>query len=163
MSTVLLAAKLLELRKNNGISQKEIADYLGITREAYSHYERNTREPGLETILKLTKLYKIEVSELINENTILTSSREKNELSINITKQFSNTIDNRSDSLAVNTISDNIQHFLKLFTGKNSKLNLTDITKDDISFLAQYKKLNMQNQSEIRQFVKFKSHMNQKE
>ena len=38
MSTPLLAAKLAELRQSRGISQKELADYLGITREAYSHY-----------------------------------------------------------------------------------------------------------------------------
>ncbi len=36
MSTPLLAAKLAELRQSRGISQKELADYLGTTRPSLS-------------------------------------------------------------------------------------------------------------------------------
>ena len=71
MSTPLLAAKLTELRQNSNYSQQDIADYLGMTREGYSHYERNAREPSLNALVKLCKLYQIDISELINEENVL--------------------------------------------------------------------------------------------
>ena len=49
-----------------------------------------------------------------------------------------------------------MKHFLNLFTGKNSNLNLSNITKEDINLLAQYKLLDKQSQDEVRQFIKFK-------
>lgn len=145
MSTPLLAAKLVELRQQFNYSQVEVAAYLGMTREGYSHYERNSREPNLEALMKLSHLYKIDISELINEKTIPVSSKDRN---------LSSTA-----ASSTNTITDNINHFLKIFTGKNSNLNLTDISKEDIAVLAQYKKLNKQCQKEVRQFIKFKHYI----
>ncbi|MCI9379165.1 MAG: helix-turn-helix transcriptional regulator [Eubacterium sp.] len=152
MSTPLLAAKLAELRQSRGISQKELADYLGITREAYSHYERSTREPNLEAIMKLVNYYGIQVSDLINESTIPITYKSENN-SATISGAFNST------GMAVSYssfITSNITHLLKLFTGKNSTVDLTDITKEDISVLAQYKKLDRQCQKEVRQFIQFK-------
>ena len=127
MSVPLLAAKLVELRQQYNFSQTEVADYLGMTREGYSHYERNSREPSLESLMRLSRLYKIDISELINEKTIPVPDRDRD-------------MDSGLPKTAVssaNTITDNINHFLKIFTGKNSNLNLTDISKDDIAVLAQ--------------------------
>ena len=155
MSTPLLAAKLTELRQSRGISQKELADYLGITREAYSHYERSTREPNLEAIMKLVNFYGIQVSDLINETTIpMTHNSEGTGGGSGKAYSMLNT--DASSVVDTNFISSNMMHFLKLFTGKNSTLDLTDITKEDINVLAQYKKLNGQCQKEVRQFIKFK-------
>ena len=151
MSTPLLAAKLVELRQSRGISQKELADYLGITREAYSHYERSTREPNLEAIMKLVNYYGIQVSDLINESTIpIEHNSEKTAVTLSA---------KLGPGVAVSCsgfITSNIIHFLKLFTGKNSNVDLTDITTEDINVLAQYKKLNKQCQKEVRQFIQFK-------
>ena len=49
--------RLKELRLTKRISQKEIAEYLGITVAAYSLYERGNREPKiaiLGTVLPLS-------------------------------------------------------------------------------------------------------------
>lgn len=147
MSAPLLAAKLLELRQQFNYSQVEVADYLGMTREGYSHYERNSREPSLESLMRLSRLYKIDISELINEKTIPVPDKVMN-------KDSSST-----PTLSNNTITDNINHFLKIFTGRNSSLNLTDISKDDISVLAQYKRLDKQGQKEVQQFINFKHYI----
>ena len=77
MSVPLLAAKLVELRQQYNFSQTEVADYLGMTREGYSHYERNSREPSLESLMRLSRLYKIDISELINEKTIPVPDRDR--------------------------------------------------------------------------------------
>lgn len=147
MSLPLLAAKILELRQQYDYSQLEVADYLGMTREGYSHYERGAREPSLASLMRLSRLYGIDISELINEKTIPVSSKDMN-------KNSSSTAASSS-----NNITNNISHFLKIFTGKNSNLNLTDISKEDISVLAQYKKLNKECQKEVRQFIKFKHYI----
>ena len=52
-------------------------------------------------------------------------------------------------SPSAQTITNNINHFLKLFSGKNSSLDLTGISKDDIAVLSQYKKLSKQDQKEV--------------
>lgn len=144
MSVPLLAARLAELRQQQNYSQTEVADYLGMTREGYSHYERSVREPSLESLMKLSRLYKVDISELINEKTVPVPDSNMNK--------------NASGAAAssANPITNNINHFLKIFTGKNSGLDLTDITKEDIFILAQYKKLDKQCQKEVRQFIKFK-------
>lgn len=144
MSAPLLAAKLLELRQQFNYSQTEVADYLGMTREGYSHYERNSREPNLEALMRLSRLYKIDISELINEKTVLVPDKDMNNGS------------SSTEDSSVNTITNNINHFLKIFTGRNSNLNLTDISKDDIAVLAEYKKLSKEGQKEVEQFIKFK-------
>lgn len=158
MSTPLLAAKLTELRQSRGISQKELADYLGITREAYSHYERSTREPNLEAIMKLVNFYGIQVSDLINETTIPISHNSEGTGGGSV-KAYRMLNTDASSVVDSNFISSNMMHFLKLFTGKNSTIDLTSITKEDISVLAQYKKLNKECQKEVQQFIKFKNYI----
>ena len=49
--------RLKELRSACGISQKEIAEKLGITRSAYANYEQGTREPDFETLKKICFLF----------------------------------------------------------------------------------------------------------
>lgn len=185
MSLPLLSAKLVELRQQKGCSQQEIADYLSVTREAYSHYERSTREPNIEILVKLTKFYGIEISELINDNTVPVITQTSTPLitidtknlvgmtindkgirstngSLTITEDGVTVIGGGGMAMGPVMLSNNIHHFLKLFTGKNKNLNLTTITKEDIAFLAQYKKLSPQDQKEVRQYIKFKHSQNRK-
>ena len=55
----MLSAKLTYLRKKAGKTQKEVADYLGITRPAYTAYESGKRQPDYETLIKLTTLFSV--------------------------------------------------------------------------------------------------------
>lgn len=162
MSTPLLAAKLVELRNQHGLSQLQVAECLGISREGYSHYERNAREPSLEAIIRLSKLYGISVSELVNEETILLA--ENLQQNKKTSSKFS--VINTASSFVLPVvqgaidptpnITANIAHFLKLFTGRNTNIDVTDITKEDIAVLEQYKRLDKQDRKEVRQFIKFK-------
>lgn len=164
MSTPLLAAKLVELRNQHGLSQLQVAECLGMSREGYSHYERNAREPSLEAIVRLSRLYNIDVSELVNEKTVLlTENIQQNKK----TPSKVSGIDMGAIipiPMAVQgavvgsppNITANIAHFLKLFTGRNTNIDVTDITKEDIAVLEQYKRLDKQDRKEVRQFIKFK-------
>lgn len=53
--------RIKQIRLEKGISQKRLADLLGITRQAISQYENGNREPKLETWQKLAKLFNVTV------------------------------------------------------------------------------------------------------
>jgi transcriptional regulator with XRE-family HTH domain len=55
---------LLRLRKINGYTQEQMADYMGVSREAYSTWERGDREPTFETIAGLAKIFGVRPDEL---------------------------------------------------------------------------------------------------
>ena len=59
------ATKLKEVREQSGVSQKKIAEYLGITRSAYSNYEQGIREPSYDILIKLAKLYDVTTDYLL--------------------------------------------------------------------------------------------------
>ncbi len=167
MPTPLLAARLAELRNQHGLSQMQVAECLGMSREGYSHYERNAREPSLEAIIKLCRLYGISVSELVNEKTVLLTENESKNTGASIKNGFSmaavigTSLPMGAARISPVNITANIEHFLKLFTGRNISLDVTDITKEDIAVLEQYKRLDRQSRKEVRQFIKFK-HYTQK-
>lgn len=48
---------LMNARKSMKKTQQEVADYLGISRQAYSNYESGKREPDFETLLKLGEYF----------------------------------------------------------------------------------------------------------
>ena len=51
--------KLKQLRKEKGVSQKEISSAIGITLSAYSNYEQGIREPSIDIIIKLCKYFDV--------------------------------------------------------------------------------------------------------
>lgn len=50
---------LKELRSSNNKTQREIAEFLGITRQAYSRYESSLRDPSMDTLAKLSDFYNV--------------------------------------------------------------------------------------------------------
>lgn len=169
MPTPLLAAKLVELRNQHGLSQQQVAECLGMSREGYSHYERNAREPSLEAVVRLSKLYGISVSELVNEKTVLLTENIQQDKGappkvsvIGTASCFVSPVVQGAVIGSPPNITANIAHFLKLFTGRNTNLDVTDITKEDIAVLEQYKRLDRQSRKEVRQFIKFKQHYSEK-
>ena len=123
MPTPLLAAKLVELRNQHGLSQLQVAEFLGMSREGYSHYERSAREPSLEAVVRLSKLYGIDVSELVNEKTaLLTENIKQNKKTPQKVSGAVLPVPFMIQGAVVGpppNITANIAHFLKLFTGRN--------------------------------------------
>lgn len=50
--------RLKDLREDNDLVQKQIADYLGIDQRVYSNYETGKREIPTRYVIMLAKLYK---------------------------------------------------------------------------------------------------------
>ena len=57
---------ILELRKENGLTQQELADKLNITDKAVSKWERGLSYPDITSISKLSKILGVESSYLID-------------------------------------------------------------------------------------------------
>jgi len=71
-----LGDKLLKLRKNAKLSQENVAEKLGVTRQTVSNWELNQTTPDLEQAKELSKLYKISLDELV-ENEVNIMAKEK--------------------------------------------------------------------------------------
>lgn len=61
----LLAQRLNQLRKERKKTQQQIADFLKITRPAYTAYERGTRQPDYETLQKLADFFLVTTDYLL--------------------------------------------------------------------------------------------------
>lgn len=60
-----IETRLKELRLKKGISQAVIAEYLGVTKQAYSLYELGKREPDFEALLKIGEYFEVTVDYLL--------------------------------------------------------------------------------------------------
>ncbi|MCR1841806.1 helix-turn-helix transcriptional regulator [Murimonas intestini] len=61
-----LGERLKILRHNNNMTQEEVSKYLNVQRQSYSHYENDKRMPSLDILIRLTKLYSISLTSLLD-------------------------------------------------------------------------------------------------
>lgn len=62
---IYLGQRLKELREENGYTQKQLAEKLGINSVTYLHYEKEQREPPLSLLADLAKFYGVSVDYLL--------------------------------------------------------------------------------------------------
>jgi transcriptional regulator with XRE-family HTH domain len=63
-----LGEKLFDLRKKAGLSQEEVADKLGVSRQAVSKWETGQTIPELAKVKPLSELYNVSYDYLISES-----------------------------------------------------------------------------------------------
>lgn len=63
--TLETANRLVQLRKAHDMSQEELAERLGVSRQAISKWERAESSPDTDNLIALAKLYGISLDELI--------------------------------------------------------------------------------------------------
>lgn len=61
----MIGGKIAELRKEQGLNQKELAKKIGVSRSALSLYEIDRREPDLETVKKIASLFGVTTDYLL--------------------------------------------------------------------------------------------------
>ena len=54
-----IAQRLQELRKRAGYSQEQVAELLGLSRQAVSKWESGQGKPDVDNIVKLTEVYHV--------------------------------------------------------------------------------------------------------
>ena len=61
-----IGKKITDLRKNNNMTQMELADKLGISFQAVSNWERGNTMPDISKLPELAEIFHISVDELLN-------------------------------------------------------------------------------------------------
>lgn len=73
---------LIKLRKGKGWSQEDLAEKLGISRQAVSKWEVGTSKPDIDNVIKISKLFEVSIDELVNNEIIKTEA-----ISINVKRK----------------------------------------------------------------------------
>lgn len=63
-----LSDNLKRIRKENDLSQEQLAEKLGVSRQAVSKWESDQSYPEMEKVLLICKLFNYNIDELMNEN-----------------------------------------------------------------------------------------------
>ena len=66
MNDIKLAERLKYYRKNAGLSQTDVSEYLHISRQAVSAWETGKTSPDIDTISRLCTLYKVSLGKLLD-------------------------------------------------------------------------------------------------
>ena len=61
-----IANRLVNLRKQSGLSQEQLAEKIGVSRQAVSKWERSEASPDTDNIILLARLYNISLDELLS-------------------------------------------------------------------------------------------------
>ena len=88
--TIEIADRLIKLRKQHGLSQEELADKLGLSRQAVSKWERAEASPDTDNLICLAKLYGVSLDELLSTEedveTIVEEQVKKEDKNIKVEK-----------------------------------------------------------------------------
>ena len=74
-----LADRIQQLRKRKGISQEELADRIGVSRQAVSKWESGQTSPDLEKIVLLSDYFEVTTDYLLKGTQIASSQRVRPE------------------------------------------------------------------------------------
>ena len=66
-----LSEKLYELRKKGGLSQEQLAEQLGVSRQAVSKWESGKAVPESDTLISISKYYNVSLDYLMKENDLV--------------------------------------------------------------------------------------------
>lgn len=61
-------AKLEELRKSKGITQRELSKETGMSFQSISFYERGEREPGVKALINLADYFNVSIDYLVGRS-----------------------------------------------------------------------------------------------
>lgn len=68
-----LGENIAKYRKEKGMSQEKVAEYMGVSRQAVTKWESNSSKPSSENLIKLAKLFDVSVD-------VLLEKKDKNKL-----------------------------------------------------------------------------------
>ncbi|RGC81622.1 XRE family transcriptional regulator [Hungatella hathewayi] len=115
----MIEEKLLKLRKKQGYSQQEVADFLSVTRQTISNWECGQGMPSLDKAAELAKLYHISLDDLTgNEVEVVTKEAKPKDLHL-LRQLIGKTCRIDCDDLS-----------LTLDIGGNDKVKILDVNED---------------------------------
>lgn len=73
----MISDKLFALRKRKGMSQQEVADAVGVSRQTVSNWELGQGSPALDKAAELARLYGVTIDDLARDEVDVVSSGKK--------------------------------------------------------------------------------------
>ena len=129
-----LSLKLLELRQERNLTQKELCAKLNISRTNYSYFENGRRVPDVDTLLLFAGFYGVSLDELV-------------------TSTHSAVNESKEDTTAYDLGITLVRHL----QSKHIPIeNIMKLSKADFDFLTDYKKLTAENQAEMTYLMNYK-------
>ncbi len=128
-----LSLKLLELRQEHGLTQKQLCEDLNISRSNYSYFECGRRIPDINTLLLIAHYYNVSLDELVTGSSpvpVRTTDTSSNDQGLTIIRHL------RSKHIPVK--------------------NIMELSKTDFDFLTTYKKLSADNKAELSYLMNYK-------
>lgn len=61
----MIGDRIAELRKDKGMTQEMLAEYLNVTRSSIGNYEKGVNEPSLQVVTKLCELFGVSADYLL--------------------------------------------------------------------------------------------------
>lgn len=71
--------KLYELRRKNALSQEQLAERLGVSRQAISKWESGRAMPESDTLVTISRYFEVSLDELMKEGHSVSDAAEKRE------------------------------------------------------------------------------------
>ena len=139
---MLFNEKLKMLRKENGLTQEELAEKLNVSRQAITKWESGDGTPDIENLKQISILFNITIDELIKEDQNVTIEKEEKysyieELEIDHTKHF----DINIAKISVLNIIPNAEEKVKIELLSNTEENIAEAYK--VKFDDLYNKLDI--------------------
>ena len=95
---MILADKIINLRKQNGWSQEQLAEQLGVSRQSVSKWESGMSIPDLDKIIKIGKIFGVSTDYLLKDeieqlpkNATVDTPQDKGENSVYVSVEDANT------------------------------------------------------------------------
>lgn len=63
----ILSMNIYKYRKQNGLTQLQLADYLGVSSQAVSKWEQGSSAPDISLLPGLSKIFGVSINELFGE------------------------------------------------------------------------------------------------
>lgn len=79
-NTSTFSKRLRELRKENGLSQEEIANRLSVSQQSYARWESGNHTPTLDTLEKVSNYFKVTIAYLVGETNVRQFTDNKQEV-----------------------------------------------------------------------------------
>lgn len=132
MERTKLSLKLLELRQDHGLTQKELCADLNISRSNYSYFECGKRVPDINTLLLIARYYDVSLDELVTGSPPVSVP-------------------------PADTSCDQGLTILRHLRAKHIPLeDVMELSKTDFDLLASYKKLSADNKAELSHLINYK-------
>ncbi len=64
----MLSGNLRKFRRASGLNQEDVSKVLGIDRSAYSYYESGKTEPSIKNLIKIARMFNIDVDTLVGND-----------------------------------------------------------------------------------------------